>query len=374
MNIKSIIVILVLLGGAGLTYQHVKGAGSRDNAPKKQAVLVTTAPVVEKDMPIEVSAVGTVVPYQSVTVRARIDSQVMEVKFHAGDDVKQGDLLFQLDDRAIKAQIAEQESNLVRDQAQDKNLKTQYDRKAKLFAQGFETQENLDTARGAYEAQHATVAATAAALENLKVQLEYTRITAPISGRTGTIGVTAGNNVKANDTTPLVTLNQVKPIWAQVALPQHFMDDLRDAKAKGPVTAVAQHEGGKPVSGTLDYLDNAVDPATGTFALRALFPNEDEALWPGMFVTVTLTVGTAQKALVLPEVAIQRGAGGDFVYVAQNGKAVRRAVKTAFIQKGEAVISEGPKAGEAVITDGMMKLDDGSEIGLADDNKAATAP
>lgn len=372
MNKKFLLFSVVALAAGAVYWQHSHKAVpvSEAGGGRRMPALVSVAPVTRKDVPVELSAVGAVVPYQSVTVRSRLDSQIIDVKFHPGDFVNAGDLLFVLDDRSIKAQIEEQQSNLARDQAQDKNLQLLYERKRKLSSQGYETQENLDAAKSAYEAQHATVAATAAALENLKVQLQYTQITAPISGRTGTVSLTAGNNVKANDTTPLTTINQVKPIWAQISLPQRYIDAVRQAKAAGEVTATAQHEKGKLVSGRLDYIDNAVDTATGTFAVRALFANDDEQLWPGMFVTVTLQVGAKKDVLTVPEVAIQHSSSGDFVYTVAGGKAHRRTVTVELIQNGEAVVAEGLKPGENVVTDGMIKLEDGSEVKTAADEKS----
>src|SRR5206468_321532 len=155
---------------------------------------------------------------------------------------------------------------------------------------------------------------------------QFTQITAPISGRTGTVSLTAGNTVKANDL-PLVVINQVKPIWVQFSLPQHVLDKVRQAKAAGDAPATAQHEGGKLVSGKLDYIENAVDTTTGTFAVRALFDNADESLWPGMFVNITLKVGEENDALTVPEVAIQHGPAGDYVFIIDQGKAQRRPVK-----------------------------------------------
>jgi len=372
MSKKSFVIGVLFLAAAGAAGWHLINADSHDAIGKKQAAFVTVAPVVQKDVPLELSAVGSVVPYQSVTIHSRLDTQIIDVKFHSGDYVNQGDLLFQLDDRTIKAQIQEQQSNLARDRAQEENLKLQFERRKKLVGRGYETPENLEIAKAAYEAQAATVAATAAALQNLQVQLEFTRITAPISGRTGTVSLTAGNTVKANDL-PLVVINQVKPIWVQFSLPQHVLDNVRQAKAAGPVAATAQHEGGKLVAGALDYIDNAVDSTTGTFAVRALFDNEDESLWPGMFANTTLKVGEEKDALTVPEVAIQHGPDGDYVFVIEQGKAQHRAVKVALIQKDEVIISDGLKAGEQVAIDGMMKIEDGGAVEIAPTTAPAPA-
>ena len=363
-KIAAIILLFVIACGAagwyyGKSHNHAA-------ANKKPATLVKIAPVTAKDMPLELSAVGAVVPCQTVAIRSRLDSQILSINFHSGDYVNQGDILFQLDDRTMKAQIQEQQSNLTRDQAQEESLRLQYERRKKLVSRGYETPENLETARAAYEAQRATAASTAAAIQNLQVQLQYTQITAPISGRTGTVALTIGNTVKANDL-PLVTINQVKPIWVQISLPQHYLDNIRQAKAAGVVEATAQHEGGKLVHGTLDYIDNAIDDTTGTFALRALFANEDESLWPGMFVTTTLKVGEEKNVIVIPEVAIQHGPSDDYVFVIAHSKAEQRPIKVDRLQKDEAVISSGLKAGETVATDGMMKLENGSDVEIAPD-------
>lgn len=326
----------------------------------KPPVIVRVIPVESRDVPMALKNVGTVVTYQSVAVRSRIDSQVMEVKFKDGDYVEKGDLLFVLDDRTIKADLAREEAQLA-------NLKQQYDRIRQLAAREYETQANLDAARAAYEAQ-------AAATESLRVLLDYTRITAPISGRTGTIAITAGNTVRANDAQALVTINQVKPIRAQVSLPQRYLDHVRQSMSGGTVAVAAIREGGGASQGTLEYVDNAVDQSTGTFAARASFPNEDEALWPGMFVSLVLTLGEEKNALTVPEVAIQRGQQGDFVFVVADGKAMKRNVRIARLQDSVAVIESGVETGELVAVDGMMSLKDGSAVTIAADKPVETAP
>ncbi len=360
----AIAAILVALAAVGYMRYSAQHAG-QGNAGKKPSVLVSVGAVTQSDVPVELDAVGSVVPMQTVAVRARLDSQIVEVRVHPGDYVNAGDLLFRLDGRALRAQLDEQQSNLLRDQAQDKNLQLQYQRKKTLSARGYETQENLEMAKAAAEAQRATVGATAAAIENLKVLLQYAEITAPISGRVGTIAQTVGNTVKANDTLPLAVINQVKPIWVQASLPQRYIDDVRQAKVAGDVLATAQHEKGKAVDGALDYIDNAVDSTTGTFAVRAVFPNDDESLWPGMFVNVTLRVGERKGVLAIPEVALQHGPAGDFVYTVKDGTAHKQPVKVDFIHGGTAVIAEGVTSGEQVVTDGVLKLEDGAAVAIA---------
>lgn len=365
---KKLIIFLVIAAAATGGWFYFKGGEHKDKkGDARPPVAVSVAAAERKDVPFKLNAVGSVVTGQSVAVRARVDSQLVEVKFKDGDEVKQGDLLFVLDDRAMKSQVEQLEANLVRDRAQLDDFKRQYDRKKSLADKGYETTANLDDARAQYEVQKATLASTSAAIDNLRTQLEYTRITAPISGRTGTINVTVGNTVKANDATPLVTINQMRPIRVQVSVPQKYLDTLRQALAAGSVDVIATHEGGKgPSAGKLDYIDNTVDAATGTFIARASFPNDEEALWPGMFVSATIAMGDEKKALTVPEVAVQHGQDGDFVFVVANGKAEKRPVKVKRLQDGVAVLESGVTDGEQVTVDGMMKLENGSSVSVGD--------
>jgi membrane fusion protein, multidrug efflux system len=361
---KAFWVAALLAGGAFWWWQ----SGSSGDANKKPPVIVRVAPAEQKDVPLALKNVGTVVTSDSVAVKSRLDSQVMEVKFKDGDYVQQGDVLFLLDDRTLKAQLGEMQANLERDKAQLANLQAQYERSKQLALKEFTSKADLDNARAAYEAQHGTMGASEAAMQNIKVQLEYTRITAPISGRTGTINITVGNTVKANDTQALVVINQVKPILVQVSLPQRYLDAVRSAMVNGSVTVIATREGGAEASsGTLEYIDNTVDQSTGTFAARAIFPNDDEALWPGMFVNLTLTLGEEKNVTTVPEVAIQHGQSGDFVFVIAEDKAEKRAIKVARLQDSVAVIESGLKPGEQVAVDGLMSLTDTSAVTVKSD-------
>ncbi len=254
---------LVLASGAWFASASAKD----DPAPKAApAIPVKSAAVIRRDMPVTIKAVGTVTPYQTVAIKSRIDSQIMEVKFHDGDDVKKGDTLFVLDDRVLKSQLSEAQANLQRDKAQLLNARQQNERTQKLAQQGYATGTTSDETKAAVESGAATIAADQAAIDNIRVQLGYTIITAPIDGRTGTINVTVGNNVKANDTTSLVTINQIRPILVQVSLPQNNFDAVRLAMGQGDVPVSAKRDGSDAASlGKLQYLDNAIDQGTGTF-------------------------------------------------------------------------------------------------------------
>ncbi|MEZ0225203.1 MAG: efflux RND transporter periplasmic adaptor subunit [Alphaproteobacteria bacterium] len=365
---KTVIILLILALTVAFGWRIYNLSAPKEK-PGDGPVLVRVTAVQRKDVPLEVSAVGTIVPYQTVAVRARLDSRIDKALVHGGDSVKEGDLLFSLDDRSLRAQISEAEANVARDRAQEQNLRIQHEREESLNKKGFQTQSNVDQAKAAWEAQTATADSSAAALQNLQVQLQYAQIHAPISGRIGTVSVTVGNNVKANDTQPIVTINQIRPVWAQVSLPQRDIAILRAAMAKGAVSALAKHEGGAAETGKLDYLDNAVDETTGTIAARVLFDNTAEVLWPGMFVDVTLTLGVEKQAVTVPEVAVQHGPDGDFVFAIADGKAARRFVKVGRMAGGEAVIREGLSGDEQVAVDGLMKLEDGSAVKISPQDK-----
>lgn len=365
--------LLVALVGGGIWYGffHKTAEGPKGPPP----VSIRIAPAVQQPVPINVEAVGNVVTYQTVAVRARLDSQVKNVLFHDGDFVKEGDLLFELDDVTLKAQAAQLAANIARDKATLENARHQFERAQALAEKGFATKATLDDTRAAQAVAQAQVGASTAALDNVKAQLQYTRITAPISGRTGTINVTLGNTVKANDATPLVTINQISPIRVQAALPQDLFDEVREAMNKGkvPVRAFKQNITNEAAlaEGTLEYIDNEVNQSTGTFITRAIFENPDEKLWPGMYVTLTMTLGQDSNALTVPEVAIQHGQTGDFVFVIAGGKAAKRDVKVARLQNSLAVIGSGVTAGEQVAVDGLLGLKDGVSVTVTADAPAA---
>ncbi len=367
--VRMLLVALVALGlWQGLSH---RGAGK---ASGPAPVTIKTAAVIKQQVPITVQAVGNVVAYESVAVRSRLDSQVIAVHFKDGDEVKKGDLLFELDDKSLRAREAELAANIARDRAQLENARRQSSRADTLAAKGFATKATRDDSEANEQVAQAALSASLAALESVRVQRDYSRITAPISGRTGTINVTLGNTVKANDAQPLVTINQLKPIRVQAALPQHYFDAVRAAMQAGSVTVAARQQDtastdAAALTGTLDYIDNAVDQSTGTFVTRAGFANADERLLPGMFVTTTLALGSGESALTVPEVAIGRGQGGDYVFVVMGDKVMKRGVTVARLQDGIAVINSGLDEGTTVAIDGLLGLTDGSSVTIANPTK-----
>ena len=366
---------LIVVVGVGLWQGFGDKSSSKPSGPPP--VMIKTATATEQSVPISLQAVGNVVAYESVAIRARLDSQVTAVHFKDGEEVKKGDLLFELDDKSLRAQAAQLEANIARDKAQLENAKRQSTRAATLADKGFATKATKDDTNANVAVAQASLNASIAALDSVKVQLGYTRITAPITGRTGTINVTLGNNVKANDTQALVTINQLKPVRVQASLPQQYFDSVRAAMQAGSVTVSAALKDDAAnntiAQGTLDYIDNAIDQSTGTFVTRAGFANADERLLPGMFVNVAMTLGGAEQAVTVPEIAVQRGQTGDYVFVITGDKAMKREVKVARLQDDIAVISSGLESGTTVAVDGLLGLKDGSTVKVGANGAPTTA-
>ncbi len=366
-----VILLLVLALATGVAWRMAWGPFAPKDSGKAQGpqvVRVTAATVERKDVPLTVELVATFYPNQSVAVKSRLDSLIAAVKFRDGDHVQQGDVLFVLDDRSIKTQWAQMSANLKRDEAQLVNAKSQYERSIKLAERGYATREKLDQDKAAFDAQEATVAATRAALRTMEVQLDYTVIKAPITGRAGTINATAGNNVKANDAQPLVTINQVAPALVQFAVPQRYFDAVKASMAAGDVTVQARRpDSGIVAVGHLGYIDNAIDASSGTFVARAVFDNADEKLWPGMFVNVSLGLGAIKDAVVFPATALQGGQDSPFVFVvdATSGKAARRGIVVERMVDDRVVVKSGVAEGDRVITDGLLRVTDGATVEVA---------
>jgi multidrug efflux system membrane fusion protein len=336
-------------------------------------VPITATAVVTKDMPLEVSVIGAVEPYSTVAVRAQITGELTSVNFQQGDDVQAGQELFTLDRRPLEAALQQASANLERDTAQAANARAIMQRSEELVQRGIVAREQRDTARAVVAALDATLAADRAALENAKVQLQYATIRAPIAGRTGALMVNAGNLVRANDQMPLVTINQVSPIYVSFAFPESSLSELRRYMAQGPLGVSAGPASGDspPASGRITFVDNAVDQTTGTIKIKGTFTNEDRRLWPGQAVNVVVRLTTDSKALVVPTVAVQTGPDGNYVYVVKTDKTVElRPVTLARAAGTETIIKEGVAAGDVVVTDGHLRLVPGSRVNLRDDSGA----
>ncbi len=329
------------------------------------AVPVATIAAVRKDVPLEMAVIGTVEAYSTVTVRAQITGELTTVKFQQGDDVESGQELFTLDRRPLEAALMQAEANLQRDTAQAGNARAIAERYEQLVERGILAREQRDTARATVAALEGTLAADRAAVENAKVQLQYATIRAPIQGRTGALMVTAGNLVRANDQTPLVTINQVSPIFVSFAFPEASLSALRRYLDRGSLRVEARPTGGEgPAAvGNITFVDNAVDQTTGTIKVKGTFSNENRSLWPGQFVNVVVRLATESAAIVVPTVAVQTGPEGSYVYLVKPDQTVEmRAVTVARVAGTESMIATGLEAGDTVVTDGHLRLVPGGRV------------
>ncbi len=322
---------------------------------------VTTVRVQQRDLPVLLGATGSVAPLQSVDVKSQVNSVVARVNIREGQTVRAGELLFVLDARGDEANVAKARAQLARDEVGLADARRQLARSRELVAQNFISQGAVDTNQALVDSQVALVAADRAAIEAAGVALSYARITAPSAGRAGAINVFPGSAVQANQTS-LVTITQLDPIGVAFNLPQrHLADALAALKGGGAAVSATLPEGGVTVAGRLQFVDNAIDPATGTVKVKAQFENRDGKLWPGAFVNIAMTLRTIKDALVVPQAAIIQGARGPIVYAVQDDKAVARPVQVLYAQGEEAAVS-GVKPGERIVLDGRQNLRQGAAV------------
>jgi len=351
-------------GSAETTAPAAGGGGGRGGRGGGGPVPIAVGKVVEKPMPVDVRAIGTVEPARTVTVRGQITGELTSVNFKEGDDVQAGQVLFTLDRRPFEAALKQAEANLARDLANSENTSAVAKRTNELAERGIATREQVGTATSAAQAADATVGADRAAIENARVQLQYATIAAPITGRTGTLMVHPGNLVRANDTTPLVVINQLSPINVTFAVPEAQLAALKRYLGEGGVRVVVQPPGeAQPTGGRIAFIDNTVDPTTGTIKVKGSFENADHRLWPGTYVNVVVTLATDPHALVVPTPAVQQGPQGTYVYVVKPDQTAElRAVKVGRTSGEETIITDGVKNGETVVTDGHLRLVPGSRV------------
>jgi membrane fusion protein, multidrug efflux system len=337
-------------------------AQSPQTGPPQRTVAVEVAKAVKKKTPVLLDALGNVTTMASVAVKPRIDSEIVGIHFTDGAFVKRGDLLITLDSRALEAQIAQAEGNLARDNAQLAGAERDLRRGSELFAKGAGTQLNVENTKTQVDSFSAAVKADVAALENLKVQLSYCSIRAPISGRISQAAVKVGNFVRQADTNPIATINQLAPIYVTFTVAQRVLPDLRIAMAEtGASVAVTIPGEKRSAHGTVAMIENAVDSTTGMATARANIPNADELLWPGTLVSVQITLRT-EDSIVVPTAAVQVSQQGNFVFVVKDNVATVTPVKVARLLGAETVIESGVDDGDVVVTDGHLLLTNGSRV------------
>jgi len=328
------------------------------------AVPVVVAPVESKTVTIQYPAVGTVEASATVVVRSLVAGELKAVHFREGDYVRRGDLLFTIDPEPYRAALAQAEARLNQDRALAQNAEQEEARYADLLRQGIVTQEQYDRIRSNAEALRAAVQADEAAVAHARLQLEYCFIRSPITGRTGALLVHAGNIIKANDR-DLVVIHQVEPVYVTFTVPQQYLPDIqaRWPREALPVSATLPERPEKRFEGRLTFIDNAVDPATGTVRLKARFENGSRELWPGQLVNVALTLRSLPDAVVVPAQAVQTGQAGTYVYVVRPDQTAElRPVVVAHRLEQEVVVTQGVRPGEQVVVDGQVRLTDGVKV------------
>ncbi len=375
-SITSPLIPTLRWAAAGLVLLNTACGGS-NGPPARPPVPVAVATVAEGPAPYLVSADGSVEPLQTVSVESQVSGVLVSVDFTEGQEVHKGDPLFHIDPRPYEAALSQAEANLARDLAQAANSQRDAERYQKLAAQDYVTQSQADQATATASAQAAAVKADSAAVETARLNLSYTLIRAPISGRTGSLLVREGNLVRANSSTPLVVINQIRPILVRFSIPGRDLPLVQKYGSRDSLKVIVTPVEGDSTSdetGTLTFIDNAVDPQTGTVLLKGRFANADEALWPNEYVRARLQLYVEHNAVIVPSTAPVTEQNGSFVFVIDSaGKAQRRTVVISRSLDDHVVIASGLRPGERVVTDGQSRLYPGSSVAIKGERAAAPA-
>jgi multidrug efflux system membrane fusion protein len=380
----TMLILFLAIGavaGGGYWYWQQSAGGSASVNKKSQgrakgkggggALIVKATRAIIKPMPVLIEAVGTVEPEHSVQVRAQVSGVLQSVLFKEGDKVKAGQLLFQIDPRTFEASHKQAQAQLARDQAQLENSRVQQERLEPLLKREFITRQEYDLAVTSVKSLEATVAADRALVEQARIQFEFSRIHAPINGRTGALAIKSGNLVAAGaggGGAPLVTINSTDPILVTFSVPERQLDEIRSQQNdKGMRIEILTDNSAPPVAdGKLVFIDNTITAQTGTVLLKTRVDNRNEALWPGQFVNVRIVLKIEPEAVVVPEAAVQPGQDGSFVYlIDQDNKVQVQPVKVSRQIRGEVVIASGVRAGDRVITEIPQALQPGAVVRLA---------
>ncbi len=364
-----IVIVLLIVGLFLVVHRLRENSQARAQAaahPQNAPVPVVMGVVAQKDVPIYLDGIGTIQALNTVTVRPRVDGELVSIAFDEGQDVKKGQLLAVIDPAPFRASLEQAQAKQNQDQAQLSNAQLDLTRDTDLVAKKVIASQQYDTQKSLVAQLAAAVRTDAAAVQSAQVQLDYTSILSPIDGRTGLRNVDEGNIVHATDTNGLVTIAQLQPIALVFTLPQQNLLEIHQHTAAGEkLEVLAMGPDNKTVldTGELTVIDNAIDTSTGTFRLKAVFPNPQRQLWPGQFMNARLHLTTRKNGLVVPASVIQRGPNGAYAFVIQSDNTVEiRLVKVAQIDEGQALIDDGLKAGEKVVVDGQYKLQQGSHV------------
>lgn len=342
-------------------------ASAKRSGPPAVAVPVSVEPATQRTVPVMVEAIGNVEAFSTVSIKARVDGQIVAVNFTEGREVRKGEALFRIDARPFEASLRQAEANAMRDAAARDQARSQERRYKELLEKNFVSKEAYAQIRTNAEVAEATSKASQAGLENARLNLEYCTIASPVDGIPGKILLQVGNLVKANDTAALTVINQVKPVYVSFAVPEQSLVAIRKYMAAGVLAvAVSESKSGTPLAnGSLVFIDNTVDQATGTIRMRAQFDNRDIALWPGQFVNVRVRLYDEPNAIAVPSRAVQTGPIGQFVYVVNPEMAAEiRAVTVARTEGDTAIIAKGLKGGEQVVVRGALRLAPGAKVSI----------
>ena len=362
-----VIGVALAAGGAGLWATRDRGAPVAAEEPAP-AIPVTVGVVSAQDVPVLLHGIGTVQAFNTIAIKSRVDGTIVKVDFTEGQEVEAGAVLFQIDPRPYRAALAQAKAAKAQHTAQLESAQLDFERSSKLISRGFQTQQSFDQQRATVGQLNAAIEGDQAQIETAELNLEYTNIRAPISGRLGARLVDIGNLVRAGEAAPLVMMTQVRPVFVTFTLPQQNFEDVRDRQIKQAlaVKAYTSDDTRELSAGRLTLIDNAIDQLTGTIRLKAQFDNEDERLWPGQFVNVRVVLDTRRGVPTVPAQAVQDGPDGPIVYVVGPGDTVRRKkIEVAMVQDGVAAVTQGLAPGERVVVNGQFRLTDGARVNAA---------
>jgi membrane fusion protein, multidrug efflux system len=358
--------ILLAVLGFWIAHNHsAVEAAQQKGAPPSPAVPVTAGVAEARDMPVFVRGIGSAQAFNTVTVKSRVDGQIVKVDFTEGQEVKAGDLLFEIDPRPFQAALAQATAAKQKDEAQLASANADLNRTTQLLGNGFQTRQTFDQQKAAVGQLQAAIKQDEAQIDAAQINLDYASIRSPFDGRTGARLVDVGNIVHATDNTGLVTITQLMPIFVSFTVPQQQIDEIRRRQSEAPLeTRAYTQDDQKELSvGKLTLIDNQVDAATGTLHLKAQFDNADAALWPGEFVNVRLVLSTDKNAVTVPARAVQQGPDGSYLFAIKPDDTVEmRKVEVSQTDQGIAVIKKGVSAGERIVVDGQFRLEQGTKV------------